>query len=60
MAEKSVGRPKKDGQYINCYIKKDIAVELEAFCGNTGLSKTVAIEHAIALYLDHYEKTGKI
>lgn len=58
--EKSVGRPKKDGQYINCYVKKDIAVKLETFCDTIGLSKTVAVEHAIQLYLDNYEETGKI
>jgi hypothetical protein len=58
--EKSVGRPKKEGQHVNCYVKKEIAVDLDSFCQTTGLPKTVAIEHAIQLYLDNYRKTGKI
>lgn len=60
MQEKTVGRPKKDGKYINCYIKKDIAEELEKFVETTGLPKTVAVEHALKMYLENHEKTGKI
>jgi hypothetical protein len=60
MAEKPVGRPKKAGRYVNCYVKEDIANDLDNFCEETGLTKTVTIEHAIQLYLDTYRQTGKI
>ena len=60
METKTVGRPKKDGQYINCYVKKNIATDLEKFCEDTGLSKTVAVEKAVEKYLEHYKKTGRI
>lgn len=60
MEKASVGRPKKDGKYINCYAQKELIDELEEFCRKTGLSKTTSIEHAIRLYLDNYAETKEI
>lgn len=60
MTKNPVGRPRKEGQFVNCYIKKEIAEALNKFCNNTGLPKTAAVEHAIALYLANYEKTKQI
>jgi len=60
MDKKPVGRPKKEGQYINCLIQKNIAERLDKFVTETGLPKTSAVEHALIQYLDNYDKTGKI
>lgn len=56
----SRGRPKKDGQHINCYIKREIAEQLDTFCETTGLPKTVAVEHSIRYFLEQYEETGRL
>lgn len=60
MGKKPVGRPKKDGKYVNCYVKKEITNELEKFVAETGLTKTVAIEHALKMYINNYRQTGQI
>ena len=45
-------RIKKEGTYINCKIDAGIAKELDSFCEQTGLSKTVTIERALKQYFD--------
>ena len=45
-------RVKKEGTYINCKIDACIAKELDNFCKQTGLTKTVTIEHALKQYFD--------
>ena len=42
-----MGRPKKDGRDINCFLRKDIFDKLEEYCDETGLTKTTAIERAL-------------
>lgn len=54
--EKTGGRPKKDGEFLNCYIRKDVSERLTAFCQKTGLSKTVSVEQALSQYLIKEEK----
>lgn len=49
-----MARAKKDGQYINCYIEKEIANVLEKYCNETGLTKTVAIERILGKYFEEY------
>ena len=49
-----MARAKKDGQYINCYIEKDVVETLEQYCNETGLTKTVAIERILTKYFDEY------
>ena len=38
------GRPKKEYQAINIRADKKVAEDLERYCEETGLTKTVAIE----------------
>lgn len=51
---------KKDFKLLNCKIDKKIAEDLEKFVADTGLSKTITVEKALAKYIEHYNKTGKI
>lgn len=49
-----MARAKKDGQYINCYVEKEVVEKLEQFCNKTGLTKTVAIERILTKYFDEF------
>lgn len=49
-----MGRPKKNGIYLNVCIDKNIYEQLEALCEEAGQTKTVAVERAIRAYLDDY------
>ena len=51
--------PKKEYVIINCKIDKKMYDKLIKICDDTGLSKTKAIERAIKVYADEFEKTGK-
>ena len=51
MNGKTVGRPKKDGEFLNCYIRRDVSQRLTDFCKKTGLSKTASVERALLMYL---------
>lgn len=43
-------RPKKDGRYFNCYMNNKVLNDLEKYCEETGLTKTMAIERILAQY----------
>ena len=49
-----MARAKKDGQYINCYVEKEVVQILEQYCEETGLTKTVAIERILKKYFENY------
>lgn len=49
-----MGRPKKNGIYLNVCIDKSIYEQLEVFCEEAGQTKTVAVERAIRAYLEDY------
>ena len=51
----------KTKEYVafNCKLDKQAADMLEKICKETGLSKTAAVERAIAMYYEHFKKTGK-
>lgn len=53
-------RPKKDGVAFSIRMEKDIFERLEKYCEESGQSKTVAMERALAMYIDDYEKRQKI
>lgn len=55
MAQRKVGRPKKDGKYINCYCDANLVERLSACAVQKGVSKTVLIEKALRQYLDNFE-----
>lgn len=47
-----MAKAKKDGEFLHCYIKSGIMNYLNKFCEDTGLSKTAAVEKALAQYLE--------
>ena len=47
-------REKKDGQYINFKIRRDIYDKFVAYAEEKGQSKTVAIERILEAYLNEY------
>lgn len=51
-----MARPKKNGTYLNVCIEKSIYEELEQFCEEAGQTKTIAVERALAEYLEDYKK----
>ena len=52
----TMARPKKNGTYLNVCIETPIYERLELMCAESGQTKTVAVERALAAYLDAYEK----
>ena len=50
-----MGRPKKNGKYLNICIKLPIYERLETFCEESGQPKTTAVERALLAYLDDYD-----
>ena len=55
-----MARPKKDGTYLNVRIETAVYERLEKFSEEAGQSKTIAVERALAAYLDDYEEKQKM
>ena len=49
-----MARPKKDGIYINYYIKREIKDKLDAYCDDMGQTATMAVERILDDYLSRY------
>lgn len=45
-------RQKKDGKFLNCYIRIDIFDRLVKYCDDTAIPKTAVVEKALQKYLD--------
>ena len=60
----TMARPKKNGKYLNVCIQEEIYKKLEDFCLEAGQTKTIAVERALAQYIENYgamqEKLNKI
>ena len=53
-------RPKKDGVFINYFIRRDIKEKLDAYCEEKGQTATMAIERILNDYLTkHYDNKPK-
>lgn len=46
-----MSRSKKDGVFFNCYMSADVHDALVEYAAETGLSKTVIVEKAVAEYV---------
>lgn len=55
-----MARPKKNGTYLNVCIETSLYGKLVSFCEDAGQTKTIAVERALALYLEDYEKKQKM
>jgi metal-responsive CopG/Arc/MetJ family transcriptional regulator len=51
-----MARPKKDGKTVSLIMEKELFDRLEAYCDETYLTKTAAIEKALKQLLDKYEE----
>lgn len=51
-----MGRPRKDGQYLNVCIDKRLYNRLSEYCAVSGQPKTVVVERVIGNFLDEYER----
>ena len=47
-------REKKDAKILNIKLARDVNDQLEQFCKETGMSKTVAVEKILKHYFDEY------
>lgn len=47
-------RQKKDAKILNIKLATPISEQLETFCEETGMSKTIATEKILSQYLDEY------
>lgn len=47
-----MARPKKDGKTVSLIMEKDLFEKLEAYCDETYLTKTAAIEKALRMMID--------
>ena len=54
-----MARIKKDGKFLNCYIRKDIFEKLELYCNDTSIPKTAVVEKSLEMYLKEIEKSKK-
>ena len=52
-----MARAKKDGQFFNCYLRKDILERLAAYSDETGIPKTFVVEKALEKYLSEVMKS---
>ncbi len=55
-----MGRPMKNGTYLNICIETPIYERLEALCEDAGQTKTIAVERALTAYLNDYEEKQKM
>ena len=49
-----MSRPKKDGVYINYFIRRDIKEKLDTYCEEKGQTATMAIERILGDHLAKY------
>lgn len=49
-------KPRKDWKALNIKIQSNVYNELEKYCEETGLSKTVAVERILNKAFKEYEK----
>ncbi|EDT74298.1 RepB family protein [Clostridium butyricum] len=54
-----MARQKKDGVYINYYIRKDIKEKLDEYCEEVGQTNTLALERILGQFLDKYFEEKK-
>ena len=52
-------RPKKDGKFVNFYLKKDLAEQLDKYSEQTMIPKTSIMEIALQEYLEKVDPDNK-
>lgn len=54
-----MARAKKNGEFVNCKVRQDIADRLNAYSEETMIPKTAIVEKAIEEYLDKIKFINK-
>lgn len=54
-----MSRIKKDAKLLNIKLDREIHTQLENFCDETGMSKTVAVEKILSWYFSDYFSKSK-
>ena len=55
-----MGRPKKDGRDLNCFLRRDLFEQLEQYCDEMGQTKTMVIERALEkVFIEHEKEKNK-
>lgn len=54
-----MARPRKDGKFVNAYLKKDLVDRMETYSESTFMPKTAILELALQEYLDKVEQGAK-
>lgn len=51
-----MGRPKKEGQYLNVRIDRDVYDKISEICEEAGHTKAFVVEKALASFIEEYEE----
>lgn len=54
-----MARPKKEGEFLHCYINKEISERLTRYAEEKGQTKTVAVERILKEFLDKEKNKNK-
>lgn len=54
-----MSRPRKDSEFLHCKLDRKISEDINKLCEKSGLTKTAAVERALKMYVEYYNKTGK-
>ena len=52
-------RPKKDGKFVNAYLKKELVDRMETYSESSYIPKTAILEMALQEYLDKVQKADR-
>lgn len=51
-----MAKPKKDGQFLNCYLKRELWEKVAKYSEETMIPKTSIVERALEEYFNRIEK----
>lgn len=51
-----MGRPKKEGQYLNVRIDRDVYEKISEICEEAGHTKAFVVEKALTSFIEDYEE----
>ena len=57
--DNDMSRTKKDAKILNIKLDREIHEQLEQFCDESGMSKTIAVEKILRRYFEEYFKRPK-
>ncbi len=55
-----MSKEKKEYEILHCNVDRELMQKLNDFCENTGLSKTVAVEKALNILVNHVTVTFEL